>query len=93
MKTKQSLTLLLLITALFSCERIQRKGEAVVNATQDKISETRQRISRKKDQLLDKVFPIYDSGKFDTENNKKRFVEHLQVELTPDLCFWRFYGY
>ena len=32
--------------------------------------------------MVDKVFPTYDNGKADTESNKRRFKEHLQVDPT-----------
>ena len=43
------------------------------------------RIKRKGLQAIDKVFPIYNSSTPDTENNKKRFKEHLKVNLTADV--------
>jgi hypothetical protein len=78
------LTLAFLLT-LFSCDRIKRKGDAVVDKTKRTVSQTTQKISDKKNQLVDNVFPTYDNGKADTENNKKRFKEHLQVDLTSDV--------
>ena len=70
---------------LSSCDRLKRKGHEAVDKTQEKIGETKQRIIDKKDQLVDRVFPTYDNGKPDTENNKKRFKEHLKVDLTNDV--------
>jgi hypothetical protein len=43
------------------------------------------RLKRKGHEVVDKVFPTYDNGKPDTENNRKRFKEHLQVDLTDDV--------
>lgn len=82
--SKNILTLAFILT-LFSCDRIKREGDAVVDKTKQAASETKQKISDKKNQLIDKVFPTYDNGKADTENNKKRFKEHLQVDLTSDV--------
>ena len=73
------------LATLSSCDRLKRKGHEVVDKTQEKIGETKQKISEKKNKLVDKFFPIYDNGKPDTENNKKRFKEHLQVDLTDDV--------
>ena len=79
-----------------SCDRLKKKGHEVVDKTHEKIDETKQNIIDKKDQLVDKVFPTYDNGKPDTENNKKRFREHLQVDLTNDIrniyAFGDFFG-
>lgn len=82
--SKNILTLALLLT-LFSCDRIKRKGDAVVDKTKQAASETKQKISDKGNNLVDEVLPTYDNGKPDTENNKKRFKEHLQVDLTSDV--------
>ena len=82
--SKNILTLAFILT-LFSCDRIKRKGDAVVDKTKQAASQTKQKISDKKNQLIDKVFPTYDNGKADTESNKKRFKEHLQVDLTSDV--------
>lgn len=73
------------ILTLFSCDRIKSKGDAVVDKTKQAASETKQKISDKANNLGDKVFPTYDNGKADTENNKKRFKEHLQIDLTSDI--------
>ncbi len=60
--------------AFFSCDRLKKKGENVITKAKDGASKQ-----------LDKVFPTYDSYKPDTDHNKKRFKEHLQVELTSDV--------
>ena len=73
------------ILTLFSCDRLKRKGQEVVDRTQEKVIAVKQKISDKKDRLADKVFPTYYDGKPDTENNKSRFKEHLQVGLTGDV--------
>ena len=53
-----------------------------MDKTKQSASETKQKISNKANNLVDKVFPTYDNGKADTENKKKRFKEHLRVNLT-----------
>ena len=73
------------ILTLFSCDRIKRKGDAVVGKTKQAASETKQKISNKANNLVDKVFQTYDNDKADTDANKKRFKEHLQVVLTSDV--------
>ena len=73
------------VLTVFSCNRIKRKGDAVLEKTKQAASETKQKISDKANSLVDKVFPTYDTDKSDTENNKKRFKEHLQVDLSPDI--------
>jgi hypothetical protein len=54
-------------------------------ATKEKFHETKQRISDKGNRFVDKIFPAYDSDKPDTESNKKRFKEHLEVNVTEDV--------
>jgi hypothetical protein len=67
-----------LITLFLSCNRIVKKSEEVVDNAKEKIIE-------KKDDLVDKVFPVYDHSAPDTDNNKKRFKEHLQIDITNDV--------
>jgi hypothetical protein len=62
-----------------------RKGHQAIDKTKETISEAKQNFSKKKEQLVDKVFPSYDNGKPDTENNKKRFKEHLQADVSDDV--------
>lgn len=77
--------ILALSLALFSCDSINRKGDKVFDKTKEQLAETTQKIRDKKDQVIDEVFPSYDSDKPDTKNNKKRFKEHLQIEPTADI--------
>src|ERR1700709_759178 len=69
----------------FCCNRIKRQGHEAIDKAQEKIIEAKQRIRHKRDLLIDKVFPTYDNGVPDTENNKKRCKEHLQVDLSSDV--------
>lgn len=73
------------IITLFSCERIRKKGNAVIDKTEAKVSEAAQKVVSTNQELKDKVFPTYDSNKPDTDNNKKRFKEHLNIDLTNDV--------
>lgn len=83
-RLKNMLTLAFTLT-LFSCDRIKDKSNAAVDKTKQAVSQSKQKIRDKKNQLIDQAFPVYDNNKQDTENNKKRFGEHLQVDLTPDV--------
>jgi hypothetical protein len=80
---------IILITAylstLTSCERIKKKGGIVVDKAKETVAETKKSIGNKKNQVTDRIFPIYNSDKADTEFNRKRFKEHLQVDLTDDI--------
>lgn len=64
----------------YSCNKINK----IVNSTEQKVTD-------KKDEMVDKFLPTFDSGTPDTKWNKKRFTEFLKVELTPDIyniyCF------
>jgi hypothetical protein len=84
------------IVILCSCDRVKRKGHEVVDKTEETLNEAKQKAAKKKDQLIDKVFPTYDHDKADTENNRKRFKEHLQIDLTSDIkniyAFGDFFG-
>jgi hypothetical protein len=66
---------------LFSCDRVKRKGRQLSDKASKEIDQAKQKISDKKD----KLFPAYDSGKPDTESNRKRFKEHLQVAVSEDV--------
>ncbi len=74
-----------LLATFLTCCKLKRKGQNLIESSKEKVSETKQKISEKKNQLVDKVFPKYDIGKPDTESNKKRFTEHLQVDLSDDV--------
>lgn len=85
MRYSINILILAFVLAVFSCNRIKRKGDAVLEKTKQTASETKQKISDKANNLVDKVIPTYDNDKADTESNKKRFKEHLQVDLTSDI--------
>jgi hypothetical protein len=74
----------LLMLGLLSCGKIKKKSEQVVDSA---TSKTKQEIEKQ----LEKVFPVFDHDKGDTENNKKRFRDFINVEITPDVsqiyCF------
>jgi len=79
-----------------SCDRIKRNGAAAVDKAGRTVAQAKQKISSKKNQLADKIFPGFDSEKPDTENNKRRFREYLEVDLIEDVrniyCYGDFLG-
>ncbi|HEX6431702.1 MAG TPA: hypothetical protein VF008_28625 [Niastella sp.] len=89
--SKNILAFITLFTFL-CCNRIKNKGEAIVDKTKQTISKTKQKIVDKKNRLIDQVFPIYNSDTCDTESNKKRFREHLQIGLPGDVTHIYAYG-
>lgn len=78
---------LLLVTLIITpaCDRIRGKGSEMADKAKEKAIRAKEAVAEKADGLVDKVFPTYDHNKPDTENNKGRFKEHLQVELTEDV--------
>lgn len=82
------LTLLLITWLTVSCDKMKRKGESVVEKTGEKVKGVVERQTRK---VADVVFPQFDPGKPDSGNNKTRFKDFIQVEITPDVknicCF------
>jgi hypothetical protein len=68
---------------------MKNKGQEIVNKTEHKVK------SKSKD-FVDMLFPRFDSYNADTEYNKKRFEEYLDIELTSDIkeiyCFADFIG-
>lgn len=82
------LTLLLIASLIVSCDRITRKGEYVVEKTGEKVKGVVKRQTRK---VADWAFPQFDPDKPDSDNNKIRFKDFIQIEITPDVqgiyCF------
>ncbi|MNS30647.1 hypothetical protein D3C72_626830 [compost metagenome] len=72
------LGLLFLAIVINSCDRIR-------STTNRSIKEFKEVVSNESDKLVDKVIPTFDSYKSDTEFNKKRFKNFLQIELTSDV--------
>jgi hypothetical protein len=64
--------------ALFSCNRIRRKGQEMIDRAGAK-------ISQHKETAVDKVIPYFDSNKPDTRFNKLRFEEFFGFPPTPDV--------
>ena len=56
------------------CNDVKKKGQNILSKAKD--------FGNKK---VDKIFPSYDSDHIDTENNKQRFKDHLQMSVTSDV--------
>ena len=84
MKNLILITFAIILSFQFSCNRIKNKGEELVDKTKAKVID-------KSNDLIDKVSPKFDTNKADTKYNKKRFLDFLKVEITPDIkniyCF------
>lgn len=84
MSAQQLLRLLLLAAATCSCDRIRHKSRELAH-------QAKQHAQARTKHLADKVMPHFDAYQADTEDNKKRFRDFLQVPLTPDVqriyCF------
>lgn len=68
----------LLFMASLSCERLKKQTREIAGGAVHKVAE-------RKNALKDKLIRTYDFNAPDTDNNKKRFSEHLQTTLTPDV--------
>ena len=81
-------TILILTIGLISCDRIRNKTEQVTEKVKEKAKDELKEQTQK---VIDKVYTPFDHDKPDTENNRKRFVDFLKVEITPDVkniyCF------
>ncbi len=76
---------LMFFAVLSSCGRIKEKGDAVVNKTKQTIHKVGDKIETITEQVVDKTLPSYDSYTPDTDNNKKRFKEHIGIEPAQDV--------
>jgi hypothetical protein len=88
--------LILLFVFCFSCDRIKRKGIETVDRTKEVVHKTKKKAAHGLSRTADYVFPSYDSDRPDTESNRRRFREILQVEPTSDVkniyCLCDFIG-
>ncbi|RXK86082.1 hypothetical protein [Filimonas effusa] len=73
------------VMAFSSCNKLKRKAGSIAHKVSQRFDTARERIGSKKDEIIDKTFPAYDAWLPDTDNNKKRFAKHLQVDLTGDV--------
>jgi hypothetical protein len=80
-----SILVLCFCVYIVACDKVERKGNHLLDKTNRKIEDAKQTIIDKKDSLVDKVFPRYDFDSSDTESNKKRFREHLTIPISNDI--------
>ena len=90
-------TLLVLLLALvFSCNKVKQAGTEAIDKTKEEVRETKRNVVSSVNRKADSVFPSYDSDMPDTESNRIRFQEMLQVAVTDDVkniyCFGDFMG-
>ncbi|HSC54990.1 MAG TPA: hypothetical protein VLC98_15260 [Phnomibacter sp.] len=80
------------IVSFFSCDRIKRKGYDSVDKTKEVASDTKQKISKKAGELVDKVIlkPAIDTP--NTERDKKRFRDYVLTEPSNDVTNIHSYG-
>ncbi|GLB49381.1 hypothetical protein [Neptunitalea lumnitzerae] len=76
-----SIILWLALTSL-SCNRIKTKSEEITLKVKEKTSiEVRKQTQK----VIDKLAPTFNAHQPDTEHNKKRFIDFIKVEITPDV--------
>ena len=66
---------------VLSCGKIKRRGHELIGKSKAAVADQTER-----------VFPTYNAYTADTDDNKNRFKEHLQVELTNDVKNLYTYG-
>jgi hypothetical protein len=54
---------------------MKRKTEQVTEQVKEK---TKQELAKQTERVVSKIFPPFDHGIPDTENNKKRFIDFLR---------------
>jgi len=70
----KKLYLLILITALWSCNKVKNKAGSIKEKLKEQVKSK-----------IDNISPKFDHHTPDTENNKKRFKEFLKIEITSDI--------
>jgi hypothetical protein len=84
----QIIVIVFLSIGITSCNRIKNKSEQITNNVKEK---TKTELKRQSKKLIDKVFPPFDYNQPDTDNNKSRFRDFIQIELSEDIkniyCF------
>lgn len=66
---------------VLSCGKIKRNGHGVISKSKAAVTDQ-----------VERVFPTYNAYTADTEDNKNRFKEHLQIDLTSDVKDLYTYG-
>jgi hypothetical protein len=76
---RKIICIIIIYTLTFcSCDRIKNKTEEFAARTESKVK------SKSKD-ILEIIFPLFDSYEPDTKFNKKRFKEFLNVDISDDV--------
>lgn len=70
--------LILISSWLVSCKEVKKE-------TIETYQEAKDQFKSKIKEGLNQAFPQFDAYEADTENNKARFKEFLQVEISPDI--------
>jgi hypothetical protein len=78
MKDKIRILILLFSIYFVACNQIKSKTEQVISKAENK-------VKNKTNDLLDAAFPHFDAYQADTKANKQRFVDFLQIKITPDI--------
>ncbi len=77
-----------LLLTVFSCDRIKRKGDQIVDKTKAKIIEKKNAAIQK---VTNKLFTNYNHDKADTKANRKIFADFFGFPVTPDV--YNLYAY
>lgn len=75
---KTHILIFTVILTLFSCDKVKRKGYQTVDKA--KVA-----LSKKKDDIGDKIVARFDANEPDTRFNKKRFSEFFGFYPTQDV--------
>jgi len=73
------------VLTLYSCDRLNREKQRAVHKAKEIASKEADKAKEMASRQADKVFPSYDAYQPDTDHNKKRFKEHLQTDVSPDV--------
>jgi len=68
-----------------SCHKIERKGRRMAGKAINTVAELKDSVNRQVDKWVDSKFPSFDSYTADTEHNKRRFKNYLEVPVTEDV--------
>ena len=78
MKPIYALLLAFVVLAFLNCNQIKSKSEQLISKAENK-------VKNKTNDLIDAAFPHFDAYQADTKANKQRFVDFLQIKITPDI--------
>ena len=74
----QTILVLSSLIFAFSCNKIKNKSHEIA-------SKSKQKVKQKSSELLDDVFPQFDSDIADSENNKSLFSEFIKIAISSDV--------